>query len=94
MALGAAAHHAVRFEAGRAVARNFDAYPMPGLAELPAIEVLVLTDDTSPPGGAGEPARPGFAPALANAVFDLTGVRVRRLPVELMGLQARVPAAG
>lgn len=43
---------------------------------------------------AGEPAVPGFASALANAVFDLTRVRVRRLPVDLMGLRARAPAAG
>jgi isoquinoline 1-oxidoreductase beta subunit len=94
MALGAAAYHAVRFESGRAVARNFDAYRMPGLADLPAIEVQVHTDDFSPPGGAGEPALPGFAPALANAVFDLTGVRVRRLPMDLMALQPRAAAGG
>jgi isoquinoline 1-oxidoreductase subunit beta len=92
MALGAAVHHAVRFEAGRAVARNFDAYPMPGLADLPGIEVHVLTDDTSPPGGAGEPALPGFAPALANAVFDLTGERMRRLPIDLTALRVRSAA--
>ena len=94
MALGAAVHHAVRFEAGRAVARNFDGYRMPALADLPGIEVHVLSDDTSPPGGAGEPALPGFAPALANAVFDLTGERLRRLPIDLAALRARSAAAG
>ncbi|KPF48842.1 hypothetical protein D621_15745 [beta proteobacterium AAP51] len=93
MALGAAVHHAVHFERGRAVARNFDAYPLPGLADLPAIEVHLLTDDSSPPGGAGEPALPGFAPALANAIFDLTWERLRRLPIDLTALRARSATA-
>jgi isoquinoline 1-oxidoreductase beta subunit len=54
----------------------------------------VLGDDSSPPGGAGEPALPGFAPALANAVFDLTGERVRRLPIDLGGLRVRAAGGG
>lgn len=82
MALGAATMHEVTFADGQAVARNFDAYAMPKLKDIPPIEVHVLTNDEKP-GGAGEPAVPGFAPALANAIFDLTGMRIRKLPLAL-----------
>lgn len=82
MALGAAALHEVRFADGRATTTDFTAYPLPRLTDVPAIEVHVLDSD-DPPGGVGEPAVPGFAPALANAIFDLTGHRWRRLPIDL-----------
>jgi isoquinoline 1-oxidoreductase beta subunit len=82
MALGAATMHEVTFAEGKAVARNFDVYPMPRLADIPPIEVHIITNEEKP-GGAGEPALPGFAPALTNAIFDLTGKRLRKLPVAL-----------
>ena len=59
--------------------------PMPRLMDIPPIEVHLLTNDEKP-GGAGEPAVPGFAPALANAIFDLTGKRMRKLPLALSDL--------
>jgi isoquinoline 1-oxidoreductase beta subunit len=83
MALGAAITHEVTFTDGRAAASNFDRYPMPKLADVPPIEAHVMASD-APPGGAGEPALPGVAPALANAMFDLTGNRVRSLPLRLV----------
>lgn len=73
MALGAAVHHAVRFEGSRTVARNFDAYPMRRLADLPGIEVHVLDDDSSPPGGAGGPA-----PPTARSLLPLHTAQVPR----------------
>jgi isoquinoline 1-oxidoreductase beta subunit len=80
MALGAAVTHEVTFANGVADRRNYDRYPMPKLKDVPPIEVHVM-DSGAAPGGAGEPALPGVAPALCNAIFDLTGNRVRRLPV-------------
>lgn len=82
MALGAATMHEVSFAEGQAVARNFDAYALPRLKDIPPIEIHILSNDEKP-GGAGEPALPGFAPALANAIFDLTGKRVRKLPLAM-----------
>jgi isoquinoline 1-oxidoreductase beta subunit len=82
MALGAAVHHRVRFAEGRAVARDFAAYPLPTLPDIPPIEILIL-DRGDDAGGAGEPALPGTAPALANALADLTGRRQRTLPLSL-----------
>ncbi|WP_342087676.1 xanthine dehydrogenase family protein molybdopterin-binding subunit [Dyadobacter sp. OTU695] len=82
MALGAATTHATTFENGKAVQQNFDTYSMPRIADIPPIEVHVMENDEKP-GGVGEPGLPPFAPALANAIFDLTGRRIRRLPFSL-----------
>ncbi|SHN25159.1 molybdopterin cofactor-binding domain-containing protein [Chitinophaga sp. CF418] len=82
MALGAALNHATHFEQGKAVERNFHSYPMPRINEIPEIEVHIMENDEKP-GGVGEPGLPAFAPALCNAIFDLTGKRVRQLPFRL-----------
>lgn len=82
MALGAATTHATTFEDGKAVQQNFDTYPIPRIADIPPIEVYIMENDEKP-GGVGEPGLPPFAPALANAIFDLTGRRIRRLPFSL-----------
>lgn len=82
MALGAATSHATLFEDGKAVHRNFDTYPMARLADIPEIEVYVMENEEKP-GGVGEPGLPPFAPALTNAIFDLTGQRIRKLPFRL-----------
>jgi isoquinoline 1-oxidoreductase beta subunit len=82
MALGAATKHETRFEDGKAVERNFDAYKMPRINDIPEIEVYIAENDEKP-GGVGEPGLPPFAPALCNAIFDLTGKRIRKLPFNL-----------
>ncbi len=82
MALGAATIHATTFEDGKAVQQNFDTYPMPRITDIPPIEVHIMENDEKP-CGVGEPGLPPFAPALANAIFDLTGRRIRRLPFSL-----------
>ncbi len=82
MALGAATIHATHFNDGKAVEKNFDAYKMPRFADTPEIEVHVMENDEKP-GGVGEPSLPPFAPALTNAIFDLTGKRIRKLPFSL-----------
>jgi len=82
MALGAAAKHETHFEDGKAVEKNFDAYKMPRISDIPEIEVHIM-ENSERPGGVGEPGLPPFAPALCNAIFDLTGKRIRKLPFNL-----------
>jgi isoquinoline 1-oxidoreductase subunit beta len=77
--LSAALTGAITFANGMAEQANFDAYPLLSMAESPEIDVHII-DSTEPPGGVGEPGVPPIAPALANAVFAATGVRVRDLP--------------
>jgi isoquinoline 1-oxidoreductase beta subunit len=82
MALGAATKHATHFEGGKAVERNFNSYQMPRISEIPEIEVHVM-DNEEKAGGVGEPGLPPFTPALTNAIYDLTGKRIRKLPFKL-----------
>jgi isoquinoline 1-oxidoreductase beta subunit len=72
---------------GGAVEGNFDDYPLLRLDEAPVIEVYFV-ESTEHPQGLGEMAFPGIMPAVCNAVFDATGVRVRRLPIRARELQA------
>ena len=82
MALGAATKHETHFADGRAVEKNFDVYHMPRINDIPDVEVFVVDNDERP-GGVGEPGLPPLAPALCNAIFDLTGKRIRKLPFYL-----------
>lgn len=85
MAMGASLFHATHFNNGRAVEQNFNTYRMPRINNIPDIEVHIMENDEKP-GGVGEPGLPAFAPALANAIFDLTGTRIRKLPFALDAL--------
>ncbi len=82
MALGAAITHQTTFKDGMAVEKNYDRYRMPRINEIPSIEVHIV-ENTEKPGGVGEPALPPFAPALVNAIADLTGKRIRSMPFSL-----------
>jgi isoquinoline 1-oxidoreductase subunit beta len=82
MALGAATRHETHFLDGKAVEKNFDSYKMPRIGDIPDIEVHIM-DNEEKPGGVGEPGLPPLAPALCNAIFDLTGKRIRKLPFNL-----------
>ena len=82
MALGAATIHATHFMDGKAVEQNFNTYKMPRITDSPEIEVHIV-DNEEKAGGVGEPGLPPFTPALTNAIFDLTGIRIRKLPFSL-----------
>ena len=82
MGYGAAAVHEMHFMDGKAVETNFHQYKMPRISDTPEIEVHIIDNDEKP-GGVGEPALPPFAPALCNAIFDLTGKRIRKLPFNI-----------
>ena len=82
MALGASTKHATHFADGKAVEKNFNTYLMPRITDVPEIEVHVMENEEKA-GGVGEPGLPPLTPALANAIFDLTGKRIRVLPFNL-----------
>ncbi len=79
-ALTAALHGEITVDRGRVEQSNFHAYPMLRIGEMPEVEVHIL-DSGEPPGGLGEPGVPSVAPAVTNALFALTGKRIRRLPI-------------
>jgi CO/xanthine dehydrogenase Mo-binding subunit len=79
--LSAALAQEVTLKDGRVQQTNFDTYPLLRMNECPEIVVELLPSD-APPGGIGEPGLPPIAAAVANAIFDATGVRLRRLPLQ------------
>ncbi len=78
--LTAALFGEITIEDGAVVQENFPDYDAVRLAETPEIDVHFVSSD-APFGGLGEPGTPCIAPAVANAVFTLTGQRVRSLPL-------------
>jgi len=80
--LSAALKEEIRIGSGRVRQASFADYPILAFDEMPAVETHIL-ESTAEPGGAGEPAVPVVAPALANAFFAASGQRLRRLPLRL-----------
>ncbi len=78
--LTAAMFGKVEFSQGYAKVENFDEYPLLTLAQTPEIDIT-LVESTENFGGVGEIAVPPVAPAVANAIFDISGVRIRSLPI-------------
>ena len=78
--LSAALKQAITLKHGAVVQSNFTDFPVIRMPEAPLIEVHFVAS-THPPLGVGEAALPATAPAIANAIFAATGVRVRRLPI-------------
>ena len=71
----------VTIAGGRVEQANFNTFTIPRMPEVPPIEVDLIAG-TETPGGMGEAGVPLVAPAIANAVFALTGKRIRALPLE------------
>jgi isoquinoline 1-oxidoreductase subunit beta len=78
--LTAALYGEISFENGRVKQRNFHDYKMLRMDEMPEVEAHIVPS-TERMGGVGEPGVPPVAPALANALFTLTGRRIRKLPI-------------
>jgi isoquinoline 1-oxidoreductase beta subunit len=78
--LTALLHGDITVRQGQVQQGNFDSYRMLQLADTPAINVQIIESGEAL-GGIGEPGTPPLAPAVANAIFALTGVRVRHLPI-------------
>jgi isoquinoline 1-oxidoreductase beta subunit len=80
-ALSTALNLAITFKDGKIQQHSYKDYPLASMAQLPhAVEVITVNDDRAP-AGASFLAMPTAAPALANAVFRASAVRVRRLPL-------------
>jgi len=80
MGLSAALKEQIEFGEGRVKTANFDTYDLLRMSETPEIEVHIVTSNDKL-GGIGEPGVPPVAPAVANALFNATGVRIRTLPL-------------
>jgi isoquinoline 1-oxidoreductase subunit beta len=78
--LGAALFGKIDIDKGKVVSGNFDRYRVLRMIDMPVIEVHML-ESTEPPSGVGEPAVPPIGPAVANALFALTGKPVRKVPL-------------
>jgi nicotinate dehydrogenase subunit B len=70
----------VHFDANGVVSREWGSYPIIKFQQIPEVDVYIAPDDDNPPLGAGESASVPSAAAIANAIFDATGVRLRELP--------------
>ncbi|KAB2889004.1 MAG: xanthine dehydrogenase family protein molybdopterin-binding subunit [Desulfobulbaceae bacterium] len=81
MGLSTAFHERVRFANGGVKTTNYDGYPVLTISEVPEIEVHIVENPIKA-GGIGEPVFPSVTPAVANAVFQATGVRLRDLPFQ------------
>jgi isoquinoline 1-oxidoreductase subunit beta len=79
-ALTAALYGKIDIKDGAVQQNNFPTYPMVMLAAAPVVETFIVPS-TRAPSGVGEPAVPPLAPAVANALFAITGVRKRSLPL-------------
>jgi isoquinoline 1-oxidoreductase beta subunit len=80
--LGAALYSKLTFKDGRVQEGNYNDYRVLRMSEMPKVEVHIVPS-TEKMGGVGEPGTPPIAPAVANAVFALTGQRLRELPLQL-----------
>lgn len=87
--LGLALHGEITARDGQIEQASFRDYPLLRLPEAPRAIHVEIVDSDRPPAGVGEPGVPPVAPALCNAVFALTGTRVRALPLA----RASLPAA-
>ncbi len=79
--LSAALHGAITLKDGKVEQSNFHDYPILRLNEMPKVEVHIVKSREKP-GGVGEPGVPPIAPAVANALFNVSGVRLRQLPMK------------
>lgn len=91
--LTAALYGEITIENGAVVQGNFNDYEAVRMDKAPLIETHIINSGNAI-GGAGEPGTPGIAPALANAVFDATGIRVRNLPLNQFNLRFGSEEAG
>ncbi|MBD3160588.1 MAG: molybdopterin-dependent oxidoreductase, partial [Candidatus Eisenbacteria bacterium] len=82
-ALSAVLKQEITVRGGRVQQADFADYPMLEIGEMPEIEPVIV-ESRAAPGGMGEVPLPPLAPAVCNAIFDATGVRIRKLPVPSM----------
>jgi isoquinoline 1-oxidoreductase len=87
MGLGGALREAIRFADGQILNPRFSRYPVPRFSDAPALEVVLLDRKDLPSAGAGETPIVAVAPAVANAIFQASGIRLRSMPLVPNGLK-------
>jgi len=85
--LGGALFEAITFLNGRIQNPHFATYRLPRFRDVPEIKALLLDRKDIPSAGAGETPIMAVAPAIGNAIFDATGVRLNGLPLVPRGWQ-------
>jgi nicotinate dehydrogenase subunit B len=86
--LGGALFEAIVFENGKILNNRLSQYRVPRFNDVPVLETVLLDRKDLASAGAGECPMIGLAPAIGNAIFDATGVRLRSLPMVPDGLKA------
>jgi len=82
-AIGGALFESIQFQNGKILNPRFATYRVPRFTDVPSIEVILVDRKDVPSAGAGETPIVGLAPAVANAIFNACGVRLRSLPLTL-----------
>lgn len=87
MALGGALFESIEFENGRILNSRFSRYRVPRFKDIPQIETVLIDRKDIPSAGAGETPIVGLAPAVGNAIFQATRIRLRSMPMVPDGLK-------
>jgi isoquinoline 1-oxidoreductase len=82
MGLGPALREELRFDRGKMLSDSLSGYQVPRFKDLPKLDIHLMNNTDIPSAGGGETPIIAIAPAVANAVFDATGIRVRSMPME------------
>ena len=82
MGMGGALWEEIRFDNGRILNAGFDRYRVPRFSDVPELDVVLMDRPDLPSTGAGETPMITIAPAIANAVFAATGLRIRSMPIK------------
>jgi isoquinoline 1-oxidoreductase len=89
MGIGGALFEAIEFDNGRILNPHLAKYRVPRFSDTPAIETILLDRKDLVSAGAGETPIVGLAPAVGNAIFHATGIRIRSLPMVPNGLPSQ-----
>jgi isoquinoline 1-oxidoreductase len=90
MGLGGALFEAIQFADGKILNPRFSGYRVPRFQDAPTLEAVLVDRKDLPSAGAGETPIVAIAPAVGNAIFDATGIRLRSLPMLPNGLKTPV----
>jgi nicotinate dehydrogenase subunit B len=90
--LGGALFEAIHFENGRILNPHLADYRVPRFSDAPQIDVVLVDRKDQPSMGAGETPLTGIAPAVANAIFNASGIRLRSMPLLARGLPTKTAA--
>ena len=83
MGLGPALREGMEFEDGAILNASFRKYQVPRFSDVPEFDIHLLNRSDLASAGAGETPIIAIAPAIGNAVFHATGIRVRQMPIKL-----------